>query len=71
MANTTKSRPTKGKLAFQLYTREDGDVGVRIVAANNEVLMSSEGYQNAADAEHLVDLLREGAPDAEQHDLRN
>lgn len=64
--NTTPmKRPSPGHIGFQTYTREDGDTGVRLVSANNEVLMSSEGYKDPRDAEHLMELLREKVADAE------
>lgn len=67
MANT---RPEKGKLAFQKYMRTDGDVGVRIIAANGEVLMHSEGYKDVRDADNVITLIAGKAHEAEVQDLR-
>ena len=69
MGANDRRRPSPGKIAFQTYTREDGDTGVRLVSANNEVLMSSEGYKDPRDAENLMDILREKAADAEFFDI--
>ena len=71
MGDRASKRPAPGKIAFQTYTREDGDTGVRLVSANNEVLMSSEGYKDPRDAHTLMEILREKAGDAEYFDLTN
>lgn len=69
MPDQQKRRPARGNVAFQTYTREDGDTGVRLVSANNEVLMSSEGYKDERDAHKLMELLRDTVPTAEYFPL--
>lgn len=42
-----------------LFTRKDGDIGVRLLGDNNRILMASEGYKRRASADNLVRILTE------------
>ena len=48
---------------FELYRDSAGEYRWRLQAANNEIIAdSAEGYNNKADCEHGIELVRELAP---------
>lgn len=68
--DTTPKRPAAGTLGFQVFTGDNKETYVRIVSANNETLMVSEGYTEARDAFALIVNLQEKVPTAQVFDLR-
>jgi len=39
----------------EIFTRKDGQVGLRIVSPNGETIFGSEGYKNTGHAERLAE----------------
>lgn len=56
-------------MKFQLFRDKVDEYRVRLRAANGEVLMTSEGYVEKRDAEHLIKLVRETSADTVVEDL--
>lgn len=48
----------KPKLRFEVYAGRGGDHRFRVLAANNKIVASGEGYKNRADAVKTCNLIR-------------
>lgn len=51
-------------MRFDVKEREDGQTMFNIVADNNEVIATSEGYHHEQDALDTIETIKQGASDA-------
>jgi uncharacterized protein YegP (UPF0339 family) len=58
------------KLKFEVYDDNKKESRFRIIASNGQTIgSSSQGYKAKADCEHAVDLIKQGAKDADVSDM--
>lgn len=50
-------RNVKPAYRFETYKREDGDIGLRIVARNGQIVLSGEGYKRKQSIVKMLDGL--------------
>lgn len=64
MTDLMLMRPAK----FELFRDKFGEYRFHLRAANGEIILASEGYENRGDALAAIELVRKLAPDAEVDD---
>ena len=52
---------------FELYTGDDGQYYFRLVAANGEKILRSEGYVSSSGCENGVQSVKENAPEDQRY----
>lgn len=51
-------------MKFEIYTRKDKRVGVRLKGNNGEIVMQGEGYHNEGNARRAIKAMRKAVVDA-------
>ena len=64
-----KHQERRSEMNFQIYTDSAGEWRWRFRADNNEIIaVSSEGYVRKSSCQHSIDLVKQGAADADVED---
>lgn len=49
---------------FEIYDREDGDIGYRYVGGNGEKMFSAEGFKSDGNARRAIKTVKQSVKDA-------
>lgn len=70
LRDVVKSQPTKQIMSYEIKTTQNGKFMFNLKAANHEVILTSEVYEQKASALAGIESVRKNGPDAANYELK-